>query len=263
MAKAGPITHWNGFKWTNSNFHRDVNSSRAILVCGGPSLANIDPDSLKGPGKVVLGVNNTYPYVVPDMWMGMDDPRCYDRRVLLESFPKFLRGGYQDRVFQNFKPMELYNVHYINVMKDTKMAIFDRAKPGCLHFIWHNNVMAVAMNLLFAMGFKEIYIAGCDLDNSEKDYFDERVLVGNEKARNTSLYKHLFKWLRIMTEEGAKRGIRLHSLSPTSGINEFMPYVSIEELNELVERDLPKPGELHNAWTLSQLLKTDQHTTLK
>lgn len=252
---AESIVHFDGKKWKYSNFHRQTNNNRAILVCGGPSLGKMDPSKFTGPGKVVLGVNNTYPFIKPDMWMGMDDPRCYDRNVLFEAFPKFLRGGYQNRHFQNFRPQDLHNVHYISVKKDTKARIFDRARPEAGAFIWHNNVMAVGMNLLLAMGFKEIYIAGCDLDNTENDYFDDRVLVGKEKDRNTALYKHLYKWLRWLTPECDKRGIKIISISEGSGINDVMPYMSIDELNKKVEEDLPEPGTLYNAFTLSQMLQ--------
>jgi len=254
------IVHFDGEKWKYSNFHRDHNSSRAILVCGGPSLKNMDRTQFTGPGKVVLGVNNTYPFIKPDMWMGMDDPRCYHRKVHFESFPKFLRGGYQKRHFQNFRPLDLHNTHYINVKRDVKTRIFDRASKHSKAFIWHNNVMAVGMSLLLHMGFKEIYIAGCDLDNTEQDYFDDRKLVGKEKDRNTALYKHLYKWLKWLTPAALDRGIKICSISPNSGINDIMPYISLEELNSKVASDLPQDGPLYNAYTLSQMLqagKTD------
>lgn len=247
------ITHWNGKSWKFSEFHSyNYKKKRAILVCGGPSLKEIDVSKLRGPGKVVLGVNTTYPYVVPDMWMGMDDPRCYDRNVLLEAFPKFLRGPLWKRELQGVMPKDLHNVHYISVKKAKTEELWDCIKPESRHFVWHNNVMAVAMNLLLAMGFREIYIAGCDLSNNVNDYFDDRELGTVEKDRNTRLYRQLFQWLKWLTKECSRRNIKIRSLSPDSKINTFMEYFTVDELNEITaEHTLFKEGPLWNAHTLS------------
>jgi len=250
------IVHWNGNKWSFSGFHREPNSNknRAILVCGGPSLSTIDVSKLRGPGKAVFGLNNTYPYVVPDYWIGMDDPRCYDRNVLFEGFPKFLRGGLADRNFQGVDPKELHNVHFINCKSGPQEEIFARAKYASKTFIWQNNVMAVAMNLLLAMGFKEIYIIGCDFDNSKQDYFEGDVKLGDKaKERNTRLYGNLYNWLRWLTDECAKKDIKLHTLSKESKISKFMPYMSLLDLNKKVEQELPEPGVLYNAFDLQEM----------
>lgn len=261
--QAHSVVHWTGSEWKLSNFFREVNSARAILVCGGPSLKNVDTSLLRGPGKVVLGMNNTYPFVVPDMWMGMDDPKCYDRRVVFEAFPKFFRGGYQDRGFQDVLPINMNNVHFINVKKGPREDIFRRAEKGAKHFIWHNHVMAVAMNLLIHMGFRDITLVGCDLDNTKSDYHNDIVLNEVEKSRNTRLYGDIYAWLKWLNKECRNRGIHFYSANPNASINDFMTYRSLDELNSVVEEDLPEPATCWNAYTLQKKLSGNKRSITK
>jgi hypothetical protein len=246
------ITHWDGKSWRFSEFHNTNKLKKvAILVCGGPSLKKIDVSKLKGPGKVVLGLNTTYPYIVPDMWMGMDDPRCYDRNILLEAFPKFLRGPLHKRVVQGIQPKDLHNVHYINVRKCKWIEMWKSYHRDSASFVWHNHVMAVAMNLLLSMGFKEIYIAGCDLTMADKHYFDDRQLIGKEHDRNVALYREMIPWIKYISENITKEtGCKLFSLSPDSTINDMMPFMTVEQLNKRVDKYLFEPGPYYNAHTL-------------
>lgn len=253
------ITHWDGDSWRFSEFHRRDTPSRAILVCGGPSLSLLDTSKLKGPGKTVLGMNTTYPHVIPDMWIGMDDIRCYDRNVLFEPFPKFLRGSFSKMKCQGSLVKELPNVHFINVKTiEQRQELWNHIKPSADTLIWTRNTLAVSVNLLMSMGFKEIYLAGCDLNNEDTDYFDDRELKENEQSKNKRLYGEIYRWLEWLVPRARKRGTYIFSLSEGGKINDFMPYITIDDLNKRVSRDLFTPAPWHNAHSLQDLVKEDK-----
>lgn len=231
-----PIMYYDGAKWHNWNCFGTARSNKGIFVGGGPSLNKLDTSKLTGPGKTVVGVNNTYPQVRPDVWVGMDDPYCYDQRVFHEGFPKILRGGYQKRECQDRLLMEFPNTFFANVSEPkTKYEILGRIGPDSEDLIWHGNVFATTMNLMMHMGFKEIYLAGVDLDNSKGDYAHGHELSEQAKEWNQKLYNNLQDYLQWLVKAAAIEGISFYSISPDSLINEFVPYVSLEDLNESLE----------------------------
>lgn len=215
-----------------------------FFCCPGPSLKFINPKILNGAGRMVAAVNNSYPFVKPDIWFAMDDPNCYSREVFWEPFIKIMRGGYQDRTCADREIDSNYNLYYADVKKyDSKNAIFN-TKGEDVKFVWEKNVMATAFNVLFWMGAKRIYMIGCDLDNSKSDYHHGQKLSDKNKNWNKRLYSDLFGWMKWLTEESVNYGIEIKSATENSKINTFMEYVPLKEAIELSEKDIPKGGDL-------------------
>jgi hypothetical protein len=253
---ADAIQHWDGVSWKNSEFYRTHTEGHAILVCGGPSLKNLDIPNLTGPGKTVLGMNTTYPFVRPDLWIGMDNPRCYNRHLPHEAFPKIYRGNHWKKVLQGTMLRDVPNSHFMSIVKQKEEDYWK-----CFHeenecFTWEQNTFSAAVALLLSMGFKHIHLAGCDLTNKKSDYFDERVLREDEKDSNNRLHASLFTWLRKIQPELKRRGITLWSLSEGSRINKFLPYMPLEELNEKIEKEeLFTHAPLYNSLALEKMAK--------
>ena len=240
------IFYWGGRNWEQANFYRENNSSVAILVCGGPSMNRIDLSKLKGPGKVVVGMNNTYPKVLPDMWIGMDHPHCYSSSLTFESFPKFFRGGFHRHkyVTENTE-VDVWaqnSVFYVNVAQGYYVDMKRRAENRkSENLVWTGNSFTFAFSLLYYMGFRKVYLVGCDLDNSTSDYHNDIELTEKQKDWNAHLYKHLYGFLTWMKNINFDEGfLEVVSMSPMSRINDLFPYKSIEELNAEINNNIPK-----------------------
>ena len=96
------LWYHSGNGYTKTSFAKKDMVNDAYLVCTGPSLSDVDPDTLVGVGRFVLGINTSYPYIKPDMWIGMDHSQCYHPSLWFESFPKILRGGHDKDNINNF-----------------------------------------------------------------------------------------------------------------------------------------------------------------
>ena len=77
--------------WWPISFARESLGSDVYLCCPGPSLWDINPDSLQMPGAYLAVLNTAYPFVRPHIWFGMDQAECYERDVWLQSFIKICR----------------------------------------------------------------------------------------------------------------------------------------------------------------------------
>ena len=252
------ITHWTGSRWKYSEMHNDHTDMKAVIVCGGPSLSKVDKNKLKGPGKFVLGVNNTYPYIKPDAWIGMDDARCYARSLVHEPFPKFYRGTYHSLKFQNTILKDVYNSHFISCKKGAKEDFLSYTKDTSDYFLWEKNVLSMSLQLVVAMGFKEIYLVGCDLSMDQGKYFNDVSLNEKESSENKRLYNTLFEWLSWLNKEVKKVGIKIYSSSPESKINKFLCYRSLDALNHSAEKLFLEEGELWHARTLHDIYEEDE-----
>ena len=240
-----PIQYYDGSTWRYSQFYEKSRKSKGIFVGGGPSLNKIDTSKLCGPGKTVIGVNNTYPQVRPDIWVGMDAPECYNRHVFHEGFPKIMRGGYQHRTVDGVELKDLSNTHFASFRKiayKEKGEIFRHVGPDTQKFVWQKNVFTTSMNLMIYMGFKEIYLAGVDFHSKNGDYAHGGVLTEDQRDWNTNLYDYLDFYLKWLASTSEMAGIKFYSISPDSPINKHIPYVSIEDVNASIV--LPDLGDL-------------------
>lgn len=248
-----PLMYHDGQEWRNWNCYNKKQNNVAILVGGGPSLNKIDISKLSGPGKTVFGLNTTYPKVRPDVWIGMDDPRCYDRKVFYEPFPKVMRGNYYNLDCEGVPLLDLPNIYFASIQDfKHKGDIFYRIGPETENFVWHKNVFATALNLILYMGYRKIYLAGVDFSIEEADYFDPELDLDVEyKKWNQHLYKHLYNYTEWFSSTGAMCGIEVLSISPDSKINNFLPYLSLDELNASLK--LPKDYKILHCGEVDKL----------
>ena len=246
QSKLRPLVYYDGSQWKNWECYNNQQNNVAILVGGGPSLNRLDISNLTGPGKTVFGLNTTYPTVRPDIWIGMDDPKCYDRKVFYEPFPKILRGNYWDKECEGVSLLKLPACYFARVKKvEHKGDIFYKIDDNTENFIWDKNVFVTAINLILYMGFRKIYLAGVDFSIDEGDYHHSSIVLSdNNKLWNKHLYKHLYRYTDWLYSTGKMCGIDIHSISPGSRINEIVPYTSLEELNSSLK--LPKTDKLYH-----------------
>jgi len=250
MRSKAPIMYHDGERWRHWECYNSTQKNVAILVGGGPSLNKINLANLTGPGKTVFGLNTTYPAVRPDIWIGMDDPKCYNRQVFYEPFPKIMRGNYGNLECEGVTLTTLPNTYFASVKPYSHKAdIFHRIDKDTEAFIWDKNVFVTALNIILYMGYREIYLAGVDFSIDEGDYFySEDFLPNKYKRWNQSLYNHLYRYTDWIASTGRMCGISIESISPDSPINKVLPYISLEQLNNNLK--LPEPGSLYHSGDL-------------
>jgi len=207
--------------------HRGIYKGMKAFLCGcGPSLNDIPPN-LQGPNRIIAAMNTAYPKVRPDIWIGMDDPQCYDSRILLEPFPKYYRGGYQHRQALG-KPLQDHpSTFFLDCAKGGSVReAFTRTGEDD-HFIWTKNTMAIAIHFLMWAGVSEINLVGCDMGGQE-DYWHGNKLTGAQRKINKQLYKEQVQMIRQFYTEGKRYDVSFISCTKDSPLNGFLPYEDLE-----------------------------------
>jgi hypothetical protein len=226
-------------RWKTINMHKKENNLTAFICGGGPSLSLVDPLVLQGKNRLIVGMNNTYPFIQPDIWVGMDIPECYDSSLFWEPFPKIMRGNYGSRIHRGYEVRNLNSMYFADVVEGkSDETFFDMTED--MKFSWKKNTLAFALQFTLWLGVKNIRLVGVDLDNSKKDYHDGTYLSDAQRASNSLLYDQLFPFLKWFNVESQKRGINVASCSHNSRINEIFPYIHYMDAIKYLEIDVPR-----------------------
>ncbi len=226
------IWAWHSEQWHKVPLLNSARGKLVYVVCNGPSLNKVPVEQLRGPGRVVIGVNNTYPFIRPDYWIGMDTPDCYDAGLFHDTFPKLVRGNYGDLPFNGSSLKEAVNTWFVDVNR-TKLWDPDG-------FAWHKNTLSVALQTAVYLGARTIALVGVDLDNRQMHYADGNYLRPENAAANQRIHEEQLSFLKDFVQQVRQLGISLESASPGSRINAFLPFTSVEDRAAATELSFPR-----------------------
>ena len=219
-------------KWAKASWFKEELNLDAYLICTGPSLAKINKD-IRGVGRKIFGINTSYPKVIPDIWMGMDDIDCYDKNILYEPFPKIFRGSFEKMNADGKSILKFPEIYFASVKEQESCDIFTSLTDESA-FVWKKNTLYICIQLIIRMGAKKIHFVGCDL-GGDKDYFDDRVLTPSQRKYNRQLYSDQLRMLKDINELCIKNKIELISCTNNSPINTFMQYINLDEAINITE----------------------------
>ena len=119
----------------------------------------------------------------------MDDPRCYNRQVFYEPFPKIMRGNYYNLDCEGVPLLDLPNIYFASVKPfNHKADIFYRIDKNTDCFIWNKNVFVTALNIILYMGFRKIYLAGVDFNMDQEITFTQKILFLTNIKNGIKIY---------------------------------------------------------------------------
>ena len=198
-----------GISWQNH-----YKGGKIFLVCGGPSLNDLDLSLMDNRGVMSMCMNNSWIKVKPDFWMGFDAPG------------RFHDGGWEDPSIMKLVPWQRRHKplsHRVNgKLEESGKTPLDA--PNCWmvsnntefnedtwfteqHVNWGGPIKGVepekgyrvtilgALRILYYLGFQEVYLLGCDwgmpLDMSKDAYsWDEE---RPEKVRKVN--NKMYAWI--------------------------------------------------------------------
>lgn len=217
-----------------------------ILVGGAPSLSDALP-YLKDPRLVTLAMNNTASVMHPTMWIGADEAQNYSPSILLT--PSIMKFNYfnltkpirHESIVPGTKLMmrDLPNMFFIEGIDSiTQEDFFNRGRS----FLYWRNVFMTAIQVLYRLGFTNVYLAGCSLKISdEKQYVYETKLSPEAVKYNQNIYNHQVTQLAGVMKACRRRRVNFSvvSCTPDSALNEFLLYEPIQDVVERLLSAIP------------------------
>lgn len=221
------------------SFARADLGADAYLCCPGPSLAKVEDSQLHVPGAMIFALNTAYPKIRPDVWIGMDRPECYDRRLWWESFIKICRGSFGGIQCEGMPIRHCPSVYFADIATPKNFETIFLNRSHDVQFAWYNNTLLVALHILVWMGARKICLVGCDF-GGDKDYYDDRVLSDENRKRNRELYTKQIGNVNVFNQWAKRYSIKVVSCTENSPVNKFLEFQDLQKALELSEQKVPR-----------------------
>jgi hypothetical protein len=216
-----------------------------FIICNGPSFAALDHDKLRLPGIMTYGMNNGAATFRPNFWTCVDDPSRFLKSIWADpSIMKFVpQAHFEKKLFDSIdgkwqmtktKVGECPNV--VGYRRNEKFMAERFLFEDTINWGNHKDygggrsVMLPVIRICFLLGFRKVYLLGCDFNMSEEYtyHFDEQRAKGAVNC-NRSTYNRLkdeyFPQLKPIFDEV---GFEVYNCNPNSGLKVF-PHVSFDD----------------------------------
>ncbi len=212
-----------------------------FLVLNGGSLKDFDFDKLKQPGICSFGVNNGAHGFRPQFWTCVDDPtRFLDSIWRDPGILKFVPQPHFDKPIWNPEQDALSNWKvrdFPNVLGYRRNERFQAAQwlhEGTINWGNHANygggrsVMLAALRLAYLLGFRKVYLLGCDfqMDEQNRYWFDEERTPASIR-NNANSYRIMTGYFEQLRPHFERAGFQVFNCNPESHLKVF-PFADLD-----------------------------------
>jgi len=215
----------------------------AFLICNGPSFASLDKKLLDKPGVITFGINNGPKTYRPTFWSCVDDPARFLKSIWLDSrITKFVPQAHFEKLIFDNEKWETMKVrvgecpNVIGYRRNEKFMADRYLFEDSIN--WGNSkdlgggrsVMLPALRILFLLGFRKVYLLGCDMKMTEQYcyHFDESRGKGAVNC-NMSTYDRLKnEYLPALKPIFEAEGFHVFNCNPESELKVF-PFLPFED----------------------------------
>jgi len=237
----------------------DIHRGRSVfLICNGPSFKDLDHSKLHQPGIVTFGINNGAQVFRPNYWACVDTPY------------RFCASIWEDPLITKFVPM----AHFWKQVWDVENSKYGAAvhtMPNVIGYRrnewfrakqfltedtinWGNHkdrgggrsVMMASLRLCHLLGFKRVYLVGCDFNMSEDQrYFFDEQRTNSAISNNNNSYKLLMSRFKDLQPIFLEEGFEVFNTNPNSALDAF-PKVDFDEA--IAKEVLDTSGSTHGMY---------------
>lgn len=239
-----------------------------FFLLSGPSSLENDLSQLRRRGIYVLSANNSAAVFRPNGWIFVDPPEKFHSAIWLDPgvtkfvHHRFLHYRLREKLpGDRFEPLKLGNGQTAHVRDMPGVVSIMRNADFCPSrwlsepsINWGNskrsarrnhhprdlNVMLCGLKLAYALGFRAVYLLGCDFKMSEERpyVFAEDKAVSAVQSNN-SKYRTIATMLALLKPHFDAAGFHVFNCNLSSGLTVF-PFVSFSEAIEAASGHVPQ-----------------------
>ena len=241
----------------------------AFLICNGPSFASLNHDLLRQPGIITYGMNNGPASFRPDFWTCVDTPARFLKSIWLD--PKITKlvpmAHFEKNIFDN-EEWKMQNVkvgdcpNVIGFRRNEKFMANRFLFEDCMNWGNHKDyggcrtVILPCLHILFLLGFRKIYLLGCDLTMSTEYayHFDEQRDKGAVNCNTATYRKMITEYFPQLKPFFDAEGFEIYNCNPNSALTVF-PHVTFEDA---IAEATSKLGDTMNERTWGMYSKPEE-----
>lgn len=236
-----------------------------FLVCGGPSASRMDLTPLDQRGVIIAAVNQAAAIKRPHLWFTVDpqtqfsaaiwrDPgvmKFTKRKYLGRNIHEWTGSGYTEAL--GAQPRKLSNCWGFEhcdfggcpwnpaTFLTQALPPWGSEKPETdpEGKNWHKSVMLATLWLLHYLGFRRVYLLGCDfLQKTKEPYGFDEAITEAKAAGNNRLFEWLDRRFAELQPHFRDRGFTVHNCTPGGRLTAF-PRLAFEEAVQIETSRLP------------------------
>lgn len=231
--------------------HDTYRGAALFLLCSGPSLETVNRELLARRGVVTMGLNNSPAIVRPHLWTYVDAPTRWIEQIWNDAAVlKFIPQAHHTQRFRvrdardRLKDSAQTIGELPAVFSYLRNADFnpDRwlTEPsfnwGCADELrcadgatGTRTVFLVALKLAYWLGFRTVYLLGCDwrMDPAKPYAFAQAADAGKARSNN-ALYRITRHRLQLLKPHFDRAGFRVINCTPGSRLDVF-PRTTLED----------------------------------
>lgn len=218
------------------NLRGFYNGATVFFIGCGPSLKSVDLSIFsRERGLMTMAVNNIAARdIKPNLWISADDPIQFHENIWRDpTIMKFVR---RSNYYKPFRTGEFVrnqpNVFYFDINEDFDSNNF--LTEPTVNFGCHSNsydefgnkggrcVMLMSLKILYYLGFKYIYLLGCDFEmKHEHPYAFEQGKHAGGCASNNDKFRMINERLTALAPKFKEKGITVKNCTPNSKLTAF------------------------------------------
>ncbi len=205
-----------------------------FLALNGPSLNNLDKGKLKFNGVSLFGVNNGGHSLTPNFWTCVDDPTRFMPEIWRNpNIMKFVPFSHFSKPVWDTQanregPLVWQHPNVVGFRRNERFVASQYLTEQTINWGNHSDLgggrscMLSAVRIIHLLGFKKLYLLGCDFNMSEtaRYFFDEERTTGAIKGNNSS-YGLLIDRFTQLQEFFLKDGFQVFNCNPDSALKAF------------------------------------------
>jgi hypothetical protein len=238
-----------------------------FLMLSGPSALSNDLTELRRRGIYTIAVNNAATIIRPNSWIFVDPPEKFHSAIWLDpAVTKFVHNR-----FLEYRLREKIGDEFRKLDRPDGKPAHVRDMPGVVSIIrnadfrpnrwlressinWGNskrsarrnnqprdlNVMLAALKLAYVLGFRAVYLLGCDfLMTDDQPYSFTENKHASAVGSNNNKYRRITEMLQILKPYFEGAGFHVRNCNPRSGLTLF-PFVSYTEAIQAASGHVPQ-----------------------
>ena len=234
----------------------DTYQDAGLFLClNGPSLAEQFPEKtcrscdrfarLRRPGVVTMAVNNGGHEVRPDLWTSVDDPSRFMASIWRDPrIRKFIPAHHFEKVADGGRLVKDHP-NVLGYRRNEKFTAHQFLDEQTINWGNHKDygggrsVMLVALRIAHLLGFRRVYLLGCDFRMSESEgYFFDEDRTPQAVRNNMNSYQLLRGYFAALRPFFLRDGFQVFNCSPGSALDVF-PHLELDQALELETSRIP------------------------
>ena len=244
----------------------------AFIILSGPSVLDLDLSLLRRRGIITIGVNNSPATFRPNIWTHVDPLLKFHDAIWKDpAILKFVNRNKLDHSIRIKKPDGRFLTITRKAENGQVEPVCARDMPGVIGdcrnayfnpetwlseptINWGNskrswgknkqprilNVMLAAVKLAYSLGFRIVYLLGCDFNMQEhRPYSFSEAKGATPIASNNEKYSLLCDYFSVLKPHFDAAGYRVFNCNPDSGLTIF-PFVGYIEAIESATAHVPQ-----------------------